>query len=180
MARPSRSRPGDSTFMMSAGAHATCATGIYSRWQIEMAVGRKTGGRQKGTPNKATVERELRAAQGLKAATLDGLLPLDVMMCRMKNEALPNGSSVADDQLAAAIAAAPYIHPKLAAAVFKGEASGADGGPVPHALALNYDNLSVDDLMTRRRRIDKAAGESAEELDATTAGLSPAGRRRLD
>ena len=50
-------------------------------------------------------------------------------MCRMKNEALPNGSLVADDQLAAAIAAAPYIHPKLPAAVFKGEVSGADGSP---------------------------------------------------
>ena len=54
-------------------------------------------------------------------------------MCRMKNEALPNGSLVADDQLAAAIAAAPYIHPKLAAAVFKGEVRGADGGPIPLA-----------------------------------------------
>ena len=59
-----------------------------------MAKGKKTGGRQKGTPNKATVERDLRAAQGLKAATLDGLLPLDVMMCRMRNRPLPNGSMV--------------------------------------------------------------------------------------
>ena len=138
-----------------------------------MAVGKKTGGRQKGTPNKATVERDLRAAQGLKAATLDGLLPLDVMMCRMKNEALPNGSLVADDQLAAAIAAAPYIHPRLAAAVFKGEVSGADGGPIARPLALNYNNLSTDELLTLRRLIDKAAGESAVELDGAADGWSP-------
>jgi len=31
---------------------------------------------------------------------------------------------VTDDQLAAAIAAAPYIHPKLAGSVFKGEIEG--------------------------------------------------------
>ena len=93
-------------------------------------------------------------------------------MCRMKREALPNGSLVADDQLAAAIAAAPYIHPKLAAAVFKGEVISAE------PLALNYNNLSVDELLTLRQLIDKAAGRSAEELDGTTEGLSPA-RRRL-
>ena len=116
-----------------------------------MAVGKKTGGRQKGTPNKATVERNLRAAKGLKAATLDGLLPLDVMMCRMKNEALPNGTMVADDQLAAAIAAAPYIHPKLAAAaVFKGEATGA-----AVKLALDYSLLEPGELMQLRSLIEK-------------------------
>jgi hypothetical protein len=144
-----------------------------------MAVGRKTGGRQKGTPNKATIERDLRAAQGLKAATSSGLLPLDLMMCRMKNEALPNGSLVADDQLAAAIAAAPYVHPKLAAAVFKGEVSGADGGPIARPLALNYNNLSIDELLTLRRLIDKAAGGSAVELTGAADGWSPA-RRGLD
>jgi hypothetical protein len=137
-----------------------------------MAVGKKTGGRRKGTPNRATVERGLRAAKGLKAATLDGLLPLDEIMCRMKNEALANGSLVADDQLAAAIAAAPYIHPKLAAAVFKGEVISAE------PLALNYGNLSVDELLTLRQLVDKAAGKSAEELDCAREGLSPA-RRRL-
>ena len=98
------------------------------------------------------------------------------MLCRMKNEPLPNMAS--DDQLASAIAAAPYVHPKLAAAVFKGEVTGADGGPIGHALALNYDHLSADDLMTLRRLIDKAAGGSGAELDGATEGWSPA-RRRL-
>jgi hypothetical protein len=79
----------------------------------------KTGGRQRGTPNKATVQREILAEKGLEAARLDGLLPLDVMLCRMKHEPLPNGSMVTDDQFAAAVAAAPYIHPKLSAGMFK-------------------------------------------------------------
>ena len=127
-----------------------------------MAVGKKTGGRQKGTPNKATVERNLRAAKGLRAATLDGLLPLDVMMARMKNEALPNGTMVADDQLEAAIAAAPYIHPKLAAAVFK-EIPEAEG-PIVHKLALDYSLLEPDELVTLRRLIIKATPKQDDPL----------------
>jgi hypothetical protein len=85
--------------------------------------GERRGGRQKGTPNKATVERDLRAAHGLEAAMLDGLMPLDVMLARMQNRALANGLAVTDQQFAAAVAAAPYIHPKLQAGVFKGELS---------------------------------------------------------
>lgn len=81
-----------------------------------MTLGRKTGGRQKGTLNRATVERQLRAASGIEAAMNHGLLPLDVMLARMRDEPLPNGQRVTDDQLAAAIAAAPYIHPRLATA----------------------------------------------------------------
>ena len=126
-----------------------------------MAVGKKTGGRQKGTPNKATVERDLRAAQGLKAATLDGLLPLDVMMCRMKNEPLPNGSMVADDQLAAAIAAAPYIHPKLAAAVFKSEVE----GPIAVKLSLDYSLLEPNEMVQLRALIEKAMPRQTEESE---------------
>jgi len=45
------------------------------------------------TPNKATVERETRAAHGMRAAQVDRLMPLDVMPARMRSVVLPNGTS---------------------------------------------------------------------------------------
>lgn len=80
-----------------------------------MAQGMKTGGRQRGTPNKSTVERRLRAAQGLQAAHTDGLLPLDVMLARMWDKPLLAGRKVTDEQFQAAVAAAPYMHARLSA-----------------------------------------------------------------
>jgi hypothetical protein len=41
------------------------------------------------------------------------LTPLDVMTARMRNEPLANGQRVTDEMFAAAVASAPYIHPKL-------------------------------------------------------------------
>jgi hypothetical protein len=68
-----------------------------------MACGRKTGGRQKGTRNRATEE-----ARVASAAT--GILPLDYMLSVMRD--------IAADQKrrdAMAIAAAPYLHSRLTA-----------------------------------------------------------------
>jgi len=66
-----------------------------------MARGRKTGGRQKGIRNRAT--EEARAA-----AEATGILPLDYMLGVMRDPG-------ADDKRrdAMAMAAAPYLHPKL-------------------------------------------------------------------
>jgi hypothetical protein len=36
------------------------------------------------------------------------------MLCRMRDELLPSGQRVTDEQFAAAVAAAPYLHPRLA------------------------------------------------------------------
>jgi hypothetical protein len=68
-----------------------------------MARGRKTGGRQKGARNRATEEARAAAATG-------GILPLDYMLGVMRDHA-------ADGKRrdAMAIAAAPYLHPKLSA-----------------------------------------------------------------
>ncbi len=44
------------------------------------APGERRGGRQKGTPNKATVERRLRVQEGPVAAQETGKLPLDIML----------------------------------------------------------------------------------------------------
>jgi hypothetical protein len=77
--------------------------------------GERRGGRRKGTPNKATTERRLRTETGLAAARQSGVMPLDVILARMRDETLPNGRKPSDEQFQAAIAAAPYLHPKLAA-----------------------------------------------------------------
>ena len=67
-----------------------------------MAKGRKTGGRQKGTPNKRTQE----VVAKIEAS---GLTPLDYMLKVMRDE-----NEVLDVRLDAAKAAAPYVHPRLA------------------------------------------------------------------
>jgi hypothetical protein len=66
-----------------------------------MARGRKTGGRNKGTRNRAT--EEARAA-----AKATGALPLDYMLGVMRD---PKADHKRRDAMA--VAAAPYLHPKL-------------------------------------------------------------------
>lgn len=68
-----------------------------------MAAGKKTGGRIKGVPNRATAAKvaEIEAS---------GLTPLQFMLTVMRDEQKPF-----DVRLDAAKSAAPYIHPKLAA-----------------------------------------------------------------
>lgn len=66
-----------------------------------MAAGVKTGGRKKGTPNKATITRQQEVAES-------GLTPLDFMLSIMREE-----TETQDIRLEAAKAAAPYVHPRL-------------------------------------------------------------------
>ena len=66
-----------------------------------MARGRKTGGRQKGSRNRAT--EEARAA-----AHATGILPLDYMLMVMRNPKADNKR-----REAMAVAAAPYLHSKV-------------------------------------------------------------------
>src|ERR1700751_6080134 len=68
-----------------------------------MALGRKTGGRQKGARNRATAEARA-------AAEATGILPLDYMLSVMRDA---NADPRRRDAMA--IAAAPYLHPKLSA-----------------------------------------------------------------
>ena len=76
-----------------------------------MAQGRKTGGRQPGSRNKATLEREARARAGLAEAQASGRMPLDVILAVMRGG--PEAEAITDRQYEAAVAAAPYLHPKL-------------------------------------------------------------------
>jgi hypothetical protein len=55
----------------------------------------------------------MRALAGIEAAVATGILPLDVLLCRMRGQPLPDGRTVTNEMFAAAVAAAPYIHSKL-------------------------------------------------------------------
>lgn len=74
----------------------------------------KSGGRKKGTPNKATAKREAEIAKS-------GKTPLQFLIERMRN----TKASMAE-RIDCAKAAAPYVHPKLASV----EHSGDGGGPL--------------------------------------------------
>jgi hypothetical protein len=65
-------------------------------------------GRPYGQANRSVVEREKLAARAIQAA-LDGAhTPLEIMMRRMNGD-----TSITDEQFDAAVACAPYIHPRL-------------------------------------------------------------------
>jgi hypothetical protein len=66
---------------------------------------RKTGGRQKGTPNKRTVERQS-AIQAIRAS---GKSPMAFFADLLANEQAP-----LDLRFQAARELAPYVHPRLA------------------------------------------------------------------
>ena len=83
-----------------------------------MARGHKTGGRQKGTPNKATVrlaaklaEAAGRATTGLSPPEIASMMPVDVMLFAMRIELecgqLRSAASIAEK-------AAPYLHARMA------------------------------------------------------------------
>lgn len=74
----------------------------------------KTGGRQKGTPNKRTAAQVAAAAHG-------GITPLAHLLRVMRN---PKADK--EERLKAAMAAAPYVHHRLATV----EHTGGGGGPV--------------------------------------------------
>ena len=83
-----------------------------------MAHGHKTGGRQKGTRNKAKAQLDAKLAEaavrltaGLSPSEIDTMTPLEVMVGAMRL-AVNNG----EWRSAASIAekAAPYLHAKLA------------------------------------------------------------------
>lgn len=84
-----------------------------------MAAGKKTGGRQKGIRNKRTIAKRDELARMIDK----GISPLEYMLDTMRNP-----EAEAKERLEAARAAAPYIHPRLAAI----EHSGPNGGPIEH------------------------------------------------
>lgn len=87
-----------------------------------MAKGRKTGGRKKGTPNRATVARQTLAEAGISYALSSGTTPLEVLLRVMRGG--PEAEGITDLQFRAAMAAAPFIHPRLTASQVFGPTDG--------------------------------------------------------
>ena len=87
-----------------------------------MAVGRKTGGRQKGTPNKATADVKV-AAQRYTAEAVDTLAEI---MRKSESDAA---------KVAAIKELLDRGHGKAKQTV---EASGPDGGPIPGEITLRF------------------------------------------
>lgn len=83
--------------------------------------GVRIGGRQRGTKNKLTLQREKRAQETAAAAHDAGLTPLDYMLKILRDEEQDQSA-----RFTAAKEAAPYIHPRLAAV----EHSGNDEKPL--------------------------------------------------
>lgn len=97
-------------------------------------------GRRKGTPNRATLARQEEIAKS-------GLTPLEFMLSAMRDE--NNGYEM---RLDAAKAAAPYVHPRLAAI----EHSGPGGGP------MQFAHLTDEQLDAEIRRTDAEINEGRE------------------
>ena len=93
-----------------------------------MAKGKKTGGRKKGTPNHITVQRKAK----LSEAQMAGLTPLDYMLGILRDEDAKTAA-----RMHAAVHAAPYIHPRLAAI----EHGGKDGAAM--VLEVHWPGMPV-------------------------------------
>src|SRR4051794_24216410 len=110
-----------------------------------MALGRKTGGRRKGTPNRETLRKTDQAWAAVAAALASGLMPLDVILTVMRGG--PEAEAITERQYEAAVAAAPYLYPKLSSTTLDATlrtdptsltdaqlaaiAAGGSGGPAP-------------------------------------------------
>ncbi|WP_152045490.1 hypothetical protein [Aureimonas psammosilenae] len=116
-----------------------------------MAVGKKTGGRTKGTPNKATAKREREIARG-------GTTPLEYMLKVMRN---PRAEGERRDRMA--VAAAPYVHPKLSTM----QHSGPNGGPIP---TVDLTNMSTDDLDRLEALFGQLAGSAGDDAEGHSGG----------
>lgn len=91
---------------------------------------RPGAGRRRGTPNKATIARQAEVAAG-------GETPLAYMLRVMRDG---KTKSARRDEMAKA--AAPYVHPKLAAL----QHSGPNGGPIPTVDLTKLDDTQLGQL----------------------------------
>jgi hypothetical protein len=79
---------------------------------------RPGAGRKPNNTKRAALTKQL-VEKGLQSAIDMGVSPLHVMRCRMLGLPLESGQFVTDDQFVAAKELAPYLHPRLAAAMVK-------------------------------------------------------------
>ena len=87
--------------------------------------GKRPGaGRKKGEPNKRT-------AEAVAQAEATGIMPVDYLLSVMRDEV-----NEQRERVAAAIAAAPYVHAKLSS--IDAKITGADGGPLEHSIKVEF------------------------------------------
>lgn len=91
---------------------------------------RPGAGRKRGTPNKASVERQ-------KEVAATGITPLDYMLKVMRN---PKADASRRDEMAKA--AAPYVHPKLATM----QHTGRGGGPIQTMDVTKLKGMTDEEL----------------------------------
>jgi hypothetical protein len=77
---------------------------------------RPGAGRKKGLPNRKTAEAQAQAEEG-------GVTPLEFLLNTMRDDGLERR-----ERLAAAVAAAPYVHAKLSAVALTGDINVAHRG----------------------------------------------------
>jgi hypothetical protein len=117
-----------------------------------MARGRKTGGRKRGTPNKATSLLAVKAEAAVAGA--GGEMPLDHMLRVMRDPATePHRRD------AMAKAAAPYCHPQLQAVAHKH--MNADGTPVGPTI-----NLTIARRRSRSRSSCRSGRRTARRCSS--------------
>ena len=109
-----------------------------------MAVGHKTGGRQRGTRNKASIEKEQKIAES-------GLTPLDYMLGILRDT-----KATYDMRIEAAKSAAPYVHPKLAALTVAGQ--------IDSKVEMTVEEREA----AERRRVEEAQAIIDRAFGATT------------
>lgn len=126
---------------------------------------RPGAGRKKGTRGKATLVRERITAEALEA----GVTPLEYMLQLMRapipEEAPPTvRASMATLRFEAAKAAAPYVHPRLAAI----EHSGPNGGAIPVESIPPAETARrlLFAVMEGTQAVEKASQSSREEANA--------------
>jgi hypothetical protein len=124
----------------------------------------KTGGREKGTPNKATALRQAEVAAS-------GPTPLDALIKKMRFHLSifegevakgkgADGKALAlamDKAAEAARDAAPYVHPRLAAV----QHTGADNGPIEHTVSVSAKEELIRRFAEIAARLHPAVDEGA-------------------
>src|SRR5689334_15000923 len=100
--------------------------------------GERRGGRQKGTPNRATAAKAAAIAES-------GLTPLDYLVSVLRDETVPRA-----ERMEAAARAAPYVHPRLSAVAH----TGADGGPIEVEQAIDLSDLNREERAQLRAMLE--------------------------
>ena len=123
--------------------------------------GERRGGRQKGTPNRAT------AAKAAEIAA-SGLTPLDYMLAVMRDE-----TAARPERLEAAAKAAPYVHPRLSAIEYTAPAEPEEDVDLSELNAEERELLRrlLESVEARRRNGDY--GQSISDRRRGLRALSP-------